>query len=239
MGNQKRPAPSLAYGVLKVRWRSRRKLSTMVRHGALLIALAVVGFCAIVLYNRAMATVWQPLDRPLSVNSGETTSGPFVLKSGLKYELSVYVDPGHDVPYEDCLLGQTGDGLLGDCKGHPSILDVMWVLRDDGGRLLQSGTSPREGACCDYIGSRMHADVAYFSVPRNANAFLQFRYRRNAGALAPLHPHVEIFARDAAESAGVGEFFIALLLLGVAFLGGIILLSFAVSRYLPIRRATP
>lgn len=213
----------------------------MVRHGALLIVLAVVGFCAILLYNRAMETVWQPLDKPLSVSRRVTTIGPFALKTGLKYDLRVYVDPGHDVPYEDCLLGQTGDaGLFGNCKGHQPVLDVVWALSDNHGRMLLSGATSRESACCGYEGSRVDTTFAYdFSVPKNANAFLQMRYRRNAVALAPLHPYVEIFAGDAAESAAIGQFFIGVLLLIVAGIGAIILLSFVASRYLPIRRAVP
>jgi hypothetical protein len=212
----------------------------MVRQGTLLIAVAVVGFCAMLLYNHAMGSAWKPLDMPLSVNKGETTIGPFALKSGLKYDLRFYIDPGRDVPYEDCLLGQTGDGLFGNCKGHPLVLDVVWVVRDDRGRTLLSGTTPREGACCGYVGSRVDTTVAYdFSAPRDANAFLQIRYRRNAAALAPLHPYVEIFAHDAAESAGVGQFFIGVLLLVIAGIGVLILLSFGASRYLSIRRAVP
>src|SRR5690348_3637830 len=108
----------------------------MIRQGAWLIALAVVGFCAMMLYNHAMGAVWEPLNTPLPVNTAETTIGPFALKAGLKYDLSVYVDPGDDVPYEDCLLGQTGDaGLFGNCKGHPPALDAVWAVRDDLGRM--------------------------------------------------------------------------------------------------------
>ncbi len=207
----------------------------MLRHGILLVGLAVAGLCAIVVYSASMERVLRPLSTPLRVTTGEMTTSKFTLEPGYKYEVTISVDPGHRVPYLDCLLGESR-GLYGDCKGHPSVLDLAWRLRNHRGGVVASGTSPREGAMFGYTGDRVDTTIAYFSVLRTTNVSLQFRYRRNAAALAPLHPYVEVLAPDSMESSGVGEVFIALLLVALGGIGVVILLSFIWSHYLRTHR---
>jgi|GEM_PF-5872849 len=208
----------------------------MIRQGVVFIALAIAGLWAIAVYNAKMDHPWAPLYSPLSVTTNRYTTPAFLLQPGYNYGIRITTNPGHAVPYADCLLGASETLKGGDCKGHPPALNVSYAIRDDRGGIVASGSAPHDMQEFDYTGDAVDTTIAYFSVHRATKAALEFRVRGNAAPLAPLHPHVAVFAPDAGESASVVEFFIALLLFAVGSIGLVILVSFIASRYLPVRR---
>lgn len=159
----------------------------MFRHGALLLALGIAGVSALMIYNASMQQVWRPLNVPLQVTAALMRTPLFTVEPGYLYGITISINPGHIEPYADCLLGAGSGGINGDCKDHASALDLLWAVRSGHRGVLASGKYPRQGTTFGYTGNRIDTTIAYFSVPRRMDAYMQLHYRRNAAALGPLH----------------------------------------------------
>ena len=186
-----------------------------------LVALAVVGLCAVEHYDRSMDAALRPLHCALPVSARRFTTSAFALEPGYQYRMMVSVD--NTVPYADCLLGAGRWTLSADCTRHPSALDVAWSLRDDMGHVTAFGASGGESALFSYGGDEVEAAIGYVSVVRPTIVRLMLQFRRSALALAPLHPTVWIYDIDAIEGTGINELLFDLESVAVGIAGVILL----------------
>jgi len=190
------------------------------RLGIVLVALAIIGFCTIPLYNAWVDRRVSPFQLSLPVAVTKFTTTTLTLEPSYHYQIEISVD--NSVPYADCLLGAGSGALSGDCGHHPSILDIAWSLRDDRGQVVASGTSQGDQATFGY-GDGVYVVIGYINVPRPTEARLTLRYRRSAVALAPLRPSVLVYDPDAAEGEGISELLLGLLCVALGVAGGIML----------------
>lgn len=191
--------------------------------GITMVALAVIGLCAIPLFDASIEQRVSPLHSALPVAAKEFTTSTLAFEPGYHYEFEISV--ANSVPYADCLLGAGSDAISGDCRHHPSVIDLTWSLRDDRRHVVASGKSPGDVAMFGYGGDDVDVVLGYISVLRPTNARLTVRYRRSAVALAPLRPSMWIYDQDAAEGFGIRELFFALFCVALCVAGGIILVA--------------
>jgi hypothetical protein len=187
----------------------------------LLVALAVIGFGAMPLYNAWVDPRVFPLRTSLPVAGKEFSTSTFTLEPDYHYRIEISAD--NAVPYADCLLGAGSDALSGDCTRYPSALSVTWLLRDTAGRVLASGPSSGDLTAIGYGGDNVSIIVGNINISRKSDARLTFHYRRSAVALAPLRPTLSVYDLFADKGAGINEVLLGLLSVVLAGAGGIML----------------
>ena|SRR5579859_949587 len=185
-----------------------------------LVAVGVVGLCAVAIINMLTGRELRPFRADLPIATKQFTSPLITLEAGYNYRLAVGGDGS--IPHAPCLLG-AGTDFSGDCKRHPSALEVAWSLRDDRDHVVASGIAPGNQSMFAY-GEHVEADLGYFSVFRSTDVRLTMQYRLNPAPLAPLDPYVVIDAPDALESFGISETLAGVLFATLACVGGGMLL---------------
>ncbi len=208
----------------------------MLRHGLLLLAVAMAGVLALAIYNAFTAHRWRALYVPLQVAAPATVTPLFTVESGHLYEISVSVDISRAAPYGDCSLGDPPGrgGLYHDCKGHDSALELLWTVRNERRAVLASGKYPGEQISMGYVGNRVDVAIAEFSVPRRTIAFVELHYRRNPLALGSLHPYIAVYAPAPFWSASSAETVFMLLLVPVGGLGVVMVLFALAAQSRPV-----
>jgi len=186
-----------------------------------LVAVGVVGLCAVAIINMLTDRELRPFRADLPIAAKQFTSPPITLEAGYHYRLAVGGDGS--IPYAGCLLGAGDDPLAGGCKRHPSALDVAWSLRNDRGNVVASGISPGDQSMFGY-GEYVEADLGYFRVFTSTAVRLTWQYRRDPAPLAPLRPYVVIDAPDALESFDISVTLGGMLFATLACVGGGMLL---------------
>jgi ABC-type antimicrobial peptide transport system permease subunit len=213
----------------------------MLRHGGFLLTFGIAGFIALAIYNVYVQRAWRPLSVPLKVTASEMITPRFTVEPGQLYEISVSADLSRAAPYTDCWLGTPPGqgGLYGDCKGHPSLMNLLWAVRNDRRGVLASGEYPRETINIGWTGNRVDATIAEFSVPRRMRAFVELHYQRNPAVLGVLHPYIAVFAPAPFHAAFSAQIMIILFLTAFGGLGTVMLVFGLAAQSLPARRATP
>lgn len=191
--------------------------------GVTFVTAAGLGIALLAFHIMKWDREYTLLDQPMRVVASRTITNMFTVPASAPYGINIYVRS--EVPYADCLLGQSGY-LEERCRRYRSVIDIDWLVHDKDGGVLRKGAST--GSCCTYTSDEYRTPVVFvslgdFRLPAGTTAYLELRHGRDLSKLERLAPRVVLQRSDPEESelgvvlwSMVG--IIALLLIGLLLL---------------------
>lgn len=158
---------------------------------------------------------WTPLSLALPLSAGTTTSQQFRTTPGRLYDIVIDVNGQPDKQQKArCLLGATFDPEK-DCPNIATVVDASWRILESG-RVAANGDSNWTNG-----GNNVERLIGEFRAGGKGPYVLEFTTRKDAAALAPYYPKlnviIDLFERD---GLAMGQTISRLTALLVAAAGG-------------------
>jgi hypothetical protein len=121
----------------------------MIKSLVLGVTLVVLAVTAILVRRHWLSTVeLTPVNMPISMSVGHLNTGDFKIDVNYLYQIEMHFYSEHyPDPVLDCLVGMPS--TANKCEETPSLVEVKWVLTNDGNVLKQGVTHEGSGYWAD------------------------------------------------------------------------------------------